>query len=138
MARREEPRLDVSLAFAADASDELDADHNADADGKTSSTESDRQWGACPHIDRNDERCAHRFSIGRIDQAFNVCFGSFRACPHFHRFNNEIAIEGEGSERQHPTLVEIRIITRGGPHSAAEQGRDGLAAVGNRLRRTGS
>ena len=43
----------------------------------------------CPHVDQNDPRCGHRFSIGRIDQAFNVCFGSFHGCPMFHRLNRE-------------------------------------------------
>lgn len=45
--------------------------------------------GACPHIDRDDIRCASRFSLGRLDQAFSVCFGSYRGCPMFHRINQE-------------------------------------------------
>ncbi len=43
----------------------------------------------CPHIDRDDPRCASRFNIGRLDQAFSVCFGSFHGCPMFHRINHE-------------------------------------------------
>lgn len=45
--------------------------------------------GMCPHIDLDDPRCASRFSIGRIEQAFTVCFGSFYGCPMFHRINQE-------------------------------------------------
>ena len=45
--------------------------------------------GACPHVDRNDHRCGSRFSLGRIDQAFCVCFGAFHGCPMYHRINTE-------------------------------------------------
>jgi hypothetical protein len=45
--------------------------------------------GACPHVNRNDLRCATRFSLGRIDQAFSVCFGAFHGCPMYHRINAE-------------------------------------------------
>lgn len=44
---------------------------------------------ACPHVDRNDPRCGGRFSLGRLDQAFTVCFGCFRGCPMYHRINRE-------------------------------------------------
>lgn len=47
--------------------------------------------GTCPHIDRDDPRCASRFNIGRLDQAFSVCFGSFYGCPMYHRINHEQA-----------------------------------------------
>jgi hypothetical protein len=46
--------------------------------------------GACPHVDRDDARCSSRFSLGRIDQAFCVCFGAFHACPMYHRINSEL------------------------------------------------
>jgi len=45
---------------------------------------------ACPHVDRNDPRCSGRFSLGRLDQAFTVCFGCFRGCPMYHRINREL------------------------------------------------
>jgi len=44
---------------------------------------------ACPYVDRNDPRCATRFSLGRIEQAFSVCFGAYYGCPMFHRINSE-------------------------------------------------
>jgi hypothetical protein len=47
--------------------------------------------GVCPHLDRNDLRCATRLSLGRIEQAFSVCFGAYHGCPMFHRINGEQA-----------------------------------------------
>ena len=51
--------------------------------------------GACPHIDRDDHRCSSRLCLGRLNQAFNVCFGAYKACPMFHRINCEIAVEDD-------------------------------------------
>lgn len=65
--------------------------------------------GVCPHVDRNDARCSHRFSLGRIDQAFNVCFGSFHACPLYHRIGGEVANVDSQQQRIQP-LVEIRVL----------------------------
>lgn len=45
--------------------------------------------GTCPHVNRNDPRCATRFSLGRIEQAFSVCFGAYHGCPMYHRINGE-------------------------------------------------
>lgn len=52
--------------------------------------------GGCPHIDRNDLRCGHRFSLGRIDQAFRVCLDAFHGCPIFHRINGEACGRASG------------------------------------------
>jgi len=54
---------------------------------------------ACPHIDRNDSRCGHRFTLGRLDQAFSVCMGGYHGCPIYQRITNEL---------QHPD-IEITI-----------------------------
>lgn len=45
---------------------------------------------ACPHVDRNDHRCGHRFRIGRLEQAFDVCFGAYHGCAMYHRLNREM------------------------------------------------
>ena len=45
----------------------------------------------CPHVDLNDPRCNSRFSLGRLDQAFCVCFGAFHACPMYHQINADLA-----------------------------------------------
>ncbi len=61
----------------------MDDDHRRGIERET------EPWSACPHIDRNDLRCATRFSLGRLSQAYTVCFGSYRACPMYHRLNAE-------------------------------------------------
>lgn len=71
---------------------------------------------ACPHINRNDQRCGSRFCIGRLDQAFSVCFGSFNACPMYHRINSELSRCRSGAR----AAAINRIVT--------------LTANGNRLR----
>jgi hypothetical protein len=72
---------------------------------------------ACPHVDRNDMRCGNRFSLGRIEQAYDVCFGSYLGCPMFHRINSELArlkSDAEGSIDR-PPLVAITIHAAGQP-----------------------
>ena len=86
---------------------------------------------ACPHVDRNDARCSHRFSLGRIEQAFSVCFGAFHACPLFRRLNHEFDLAIEDLVGP-PPIVEVRIIAR------RQAGRAGCAGVGGGLRATGS
>jgi len=53
------------------------------------------QRGECPHIDRNDSRCASRFSLGSIESMFQYCCGGYHGCPVFHRLNMEGAYEPE-------------------------------------------
>ena len=45
---------------------------------------------SCPHVNRNDPRCSTRFSLGRLNQAFTVCFGAYHGCPMYHRINSEL------------------------------------------------
>ncbi|HRP62634.1 MAG TPA: hypothetical protein PK400_05015 [Phycisphaerales bacterium] len=59
-----------------------------------------RDEHACPHVNLNDDRCGNRFSLGRLDQAFDVCFGAYRSCPMYHRINGEQA-------RMSPPLITI-------------------------------
>lgn len=61
--------------------------------------------GTCPHIDLDDVRCATRFNIGRIEQAFTVCFGSFHGCPMFHRINQEQYRRGAGLAEAAPLIT---------------------------------
>lgn len=63
----------------------------------------------CPHVDRNDVRCAHRFGLARLDQAMSVCFGSFHACPIYHRLNNEPAAAASSIEvTVHAQRIRLR------------------------------
>lgn len=44
----------------------------------------------CPFIDANDPRCAARFSLRRIDEAFGVCLsGGYAACPAYRQLVRE-------------------------------------------------
>jgi len=44
----------------------------------------------CPYVDRNDSRCANRFKLGRMEQAFSVCFGTYHVCPMYHSISAEL------------------------------------------------
>jgi len=41
----------------------------------------------CPHIDRGDNRCSQRFTLGNAEQAFAVCCGGQHGCAVVHRMN---------------------------------------------------
>jgi len=60
----------------------------------------------CPHIDQNDQRCGHRFSLGRLDQAFSVCFGAYHGCPMYHRLNAEASALRRARQAE-PALITV-------------------------------
>ncbi len=35
----------------------------------------------CPFLNRNDARCAERFTVGHMQHAFRYCFEHYKACP---------------------------------------------------------
>ena len=72
-------------------------------------TRAGERTGGCPHVNRNDLRCATRFSLGRIDQAFCVCFGAFYGCPMYHRINRELA----RAEHRARAAVELTVLGHG-------------------------
>jgi hypothetical protein len=45
----------------------------------------------CPHIDRGDHRCSHRFTLSSAEQVYAVCCGGQHGCQTFHRLNMELA-----------------------------------------------
>ena len=45
----------------------------------------------CPHIDRGDHRCHHRFTLSGAEQMYAVCCGGQHGCQTFHRLNMELA-----------------------------------------------
>jgi hypothetical protein len=45
----------------------------------------------CPHIDRGDHRCNHRFTLSSAEQMYAVCCGGQHGCATFHRLNMEMA-----------------------------------------------
>ena len=43
----------------------------------------------CPFVNENDARCAHRFSLRQLDQAFTVCLKDHQACATYHQLARE-------------------------------------------------
>ncbi len=43
----------------------------------------------CPHLDQDDRRCAHRFSLMQLDALFEVCCDRFESCTIYHRLSRE-------------------------------------------------
>ncbi len=43
----------------------------------------------CPFIEQDDHRCARHFSLGRINEAFDVCMNRYLACPTYYRLLRE-------------------------------------------------
>lgn len=69
--------------------------------------------GTCPHVNRNDPRCATRFSLGRIDQAFTVCFGAYHGCPMYHRISGELDAEARSGP-----VIAVTVSARNPRHDA--------------------
>ncbi len=63
----------------------------------------------CPHINRNDPRCAARLTLGHLDEVFDLCVGAYRRCPIFTRLQAE-----RTGGRDQP---QLRLIDDGPPRS---------------------
>jgi hypothetical protein len=66
----------------------------------------------CPFINRADSRCSHNFTLDRLDQAFELCFNSYHACPVFVELLAERRIRREGDNA-------LSITARNAAHAAA-------------------
>lgn len=74
--------------------------------------------GACPHVNRNDLRCGTRFRLDRLDQAFRVCFGSYHACPMYHRINAEQdAFSAQAEPAAAAAVVRVTVAGHGVNHN---------------------
>lgn len=60
----------------------------------------------CPFVDTNDPRCGSRFSVTRLEQAFTVCFGSYRHCPMFRRIS-AMPLAGQPARPARSALIEV-------------------------------
>jgi len=50
----------------------------------------------CPYLDRCDARCANRFTMVNLPEAFRLCAGNFEACGIYHQIRlSEFASEHE-------------------------------------------
>lgn len=64
----------------------------------------------CPFINLNDTRCAAHFTLGRIEQAFGVCFNHHQTCAIYYRLQQE-----QSDPEQNPETGGERVgLTRGG------------------------
>ena len=45
--------------------------------------------GGCPHLSKDDARCAHRFRLPQLDQLFEVCCDRFLSCSVYHHLARE-------------------------------------------------
>jgi len=43
----------------------------------------------CPFLDLDDPRCARHFSLGRMEEAFDTCFGRHQCCATYYRIQAE-------------------------------------------------
>lgn len=82
-----------------------------------------RHEHACPFIDRNDPRCAHRFSLNRMNQAFTVCLNEYRTCPMYRQLSREreaprdpqpytLTLEGRPLDRLTPAFGTAALALR--------------------------
>ena len=81
---------------------------------------SDANHEACPFLDENDERCASRFRLDALCEAFEVCCGGFHSCQTFHRLSREAIDQGSSAvdnfnDREHQAAehsVELSLARR--------------------------
>ncbi len=54
----------------------------------------------CPFIDRDDSRCASKFKLGRLHNAFGICMNEYQRCATYHQILRE-------SEARHTIPIAI-------------------------------
>lgn len=54
------------------------------------SQRSARESVACPFIDEADPRCAGRFSLSRLGEAFGICLNKHRCCSIYSQLRREL------------------------------------------------
>lgn len=64
---------------------------------------------ACPHLDRNDVRCADHFRLVQLAELFEVCCGGFHGCVLYHRLNKEAEVYGSPIMKGAITPIELTI-----------------------------
>ena len=68
--------------------------------------------GSCPFLDRNDERCASRFSLGHLEQMIDVCLGTGSSgCLMYHRLRME---DEQGTVVSNSPVPPLVMITHDG------------------------
>ncbi|MBT4531343.1 MAG: hypothetical protein HOC27_09065 [Phycisphaerae bacterium] len=44
----------------------------------------------CPYIEDGYSACSSRFTLGRLDQACSVCFGTYESCSMYQSLANNV------------------------------------------------
>jgi len=67
----------------------------------------------CPFLNRNDARCAERFTVGHMQHAFRYCFEHYKACPQYLEMLVERRVRRVSQSVIHadptPSLVPITV-----------------------------
>lgn len=50
---------------------------------------SEHETSGCPFVESDDARCASHFTLGRLNQAFDVCMNGHHSCPIYYRLLRE-------------------------------------------------
>jgi uncharacterized protein CbrC (UPF0167 family) len=78
----------------------------------------------CPFIDADDGRCASRFSLSRMDEAFELCLARHLSCVTYHQLLREA--RGETGKCATANIH----LTIEGSSAAIAAGQRGLRATG--------
>jgi hypothetical protein len=55
------------------------------------------ECGHCPFLNRSDARCSKNFSLDRLGEAYEYCFGQFAACTVYRELLVERRIKRQAS-----------------------------------------
>ncbi len=63
---------------------------------------------ACPHVDAGHVACSSRFTLGRVDEAFDTCFGAFGTCGVYQQLAEIAARRDLAEQRDDGRAIELR------------------------------
>ncbi len=75
----------------------------------------DRGNADCPYVNDDQACCGNRFSLGRLDQAFTICFGSYHGCSMYRELRDAEA----SRHAPHPVVLTVNGYGRRLPIYAA-------------------
>ena len=76
----------------------------------------------CPFLNRSDDRCSTNFSLERLDNTYDYCFGQYATCPMYlemllerriRRMQSGV-VRWESEKRQMPQAPAPIPLTQGG------------------------
>jgi len=66
---------------------------------------------SCPFLERDDPRCARRFTLSHLEEAFDYCLSRYTECPSYHQLQQE-APGGEPESLPQPITIFGRRVER--------------------------